>query len=43
MAFAQVSDIEARWRDLTEAEEARAATLIDDASAALASLVTVDE
>ena len=43
MAFAQVSDIEARWRDLTDTEEARAAVLIEDASAALASLVTVDE
>ena len=43
MAFAQVSDIEARWRDLSTTEEARAAVLIDDASAILASLVTVDE
>lgn len=42
MAFAQVSDIEARWRDLSTTEEARAAVLIDDASAILASLVTVD-
>ena len=43
MAFAQVSDIEARWRDLSTTEEARAAVLIDDASAILASMVTVDE
>lgn len=41
MAFAQVSDIEARWRDLDETEEARASVLIDDASAILSSLVTV--
>jgi hypothetical protein len=42
MAFALVSDIEARWRNLSTTEETRASTLIDDASAMLASLVTVD-
>lgn len=42
MAFAEVTDIEARWRDLTADEEARAATLIDDASAMLSALVDVD-
>lgn len=42
MAFAEVSDIEARWRDLSADEEARAAVLIEDASAMLSSLVTVD-
>lgn len=42
MAFAQVSDIEARWRDLSTAEETRAGTLIDDASAILTQLVDVD-
>ena len=42
MAFALVSDIEARWRDLTTAEESRAAVLIDDASAMLSGLVDVD-
>lgn len=43
MAFAGVSDIEARWRDLSTDEEARAAVLLDDASAMLSSLVSVDE
>lgn len=42
MAFALVSDIEARWRDLSTAEESRASVLIDDASAMLENLVTVD-
>lgn len=43
MAFALVSDIESRWRDLSTDEETRATVLIDDASAMLESLVTVDE
>lgn len=43
MAFAAVSDIEARWRELSTDEEARATTLIDDASAMLSNLVAVDE
>ena len=42
MAFALVSDIEARWRDLSTSEESRASVLIDDASAMLNSMVTVD-
>jgi len=42
MAYAQVSDIEARWRDLSTAEETRAGVLIDDASAMLSALVDVD-
>ena len=42
MAFAEVSDIEARWHALTDEEQSRAAVLIDDASAMLAALVTVD-
>lgn len=42
MAFAEVSDIEARWRELTAAEEAKASVLIGDASAILSSLVDVD-
>ena len=42
MAYAAVSDIEARWRDLTTAEETQAAVLIDDASAMLDELVDVD-
>ena len=42
MAFATVSDIEARWRELSADEEARASVLIDDASAILAKLVDVD-
>lgn len=42
MAFAGVSDIEARWRKLSASEEATAAVLLDDASAALSKLVDVD-
>lgn len=42
MAFAEVSDIEARWRDLSADEEQRAAVLIDDASAMLSSLMSAD-
>ena len=42
MAVAEVSDIEARWRELSTDEESRASTLIDDASAMLSALVTVD-
>lgn len=42
MAYAEVSDIESRWRDLTTDEAARAAALIDDASAMLTELVDVD-
>ena len=43
MAFAEVSDIESRWRELSTSEESRASVLIDDASAMLAALVDVDE
>lgn len=43
MAYAEVSDIEARWRTLTETEQTRASVLIDDASAMLDSLVAVDD
>lgn len=42
MAFATVADLEARWRDLTEDEEARATVLLDDATAYLQALVEVD-
>ena len=42
MAYAEVSDIETRWRDLSTDEEARATALIDDASAMLDQLVDVD-
>ena len=35
MAYAQVSDIEARWRLLTPDEAERAKTLLDDAAAML--------
>ena len=42
MAFATVSDIESRWRALTDDEETRADALIDDASAILTCLVDVD-
>lgn len=43
MAYADVSDLESRWRDLSADEEAKAAVLLDDASAMLASYVDVDE
>lgn len=43
MAYAEVSDIEARWRELDASEQARASVLIDDASAELARMVDVDE
>lgn len=43
MAFAEVSDVEARWHQLSADEEARASVLIDDASAILAKLVPVDD
>ena len=38
MAYAEVSDIEDRWRELTGDEQARAEVLIDDASAYIDSL-----
>ena len=43
MAFAEVSDIEIRWRTLDATEADRAEALIDDASAMLEQLVDVDE
>ena len=43
MAYAEVSDIEARWRELSTSEQERAAVLIEDASAMLDSLVIVDD
>lgn len=42
MAFATVADLEARWRDLSDAEEAQASVLLDDAAAYLQALVDVD-
>lgn len=42
MAFATVADLEARWRDLSDAEEAQASVLLDDAAAYLQALVEVD-
>ena len=42
MAYAEVSDIEARWRELSDDEKSRASVLIDDASAMLSALVDVD-
>lgn len=41
MAFADVTDIEARWRPLSADEAARADVLIGDASAMLSALVRV--
>lgn len=43
MAFATVDELEARWRELTEDEQAQAEVLLDDAAAMLAALVGVDE
>lgn len=43
MAYADVTDLEERWRELSEDEQARAAVLLDDASAMLASMATVDD
>lgn len=42
MAFADVSDLESRWRELSTDEEARANVLLGDASAILSALVKVD-
>lgn len=43
MAFADVSDLEARWHELDATEQARAEVLLDDASAMLSELVDVRE
>ena len=43
MAYADVSDLEVRWRTLTDEEQARAEALLDDASAMLGAYITVDE
>lgn len=43
MAYAEVSDIETRWRDLSTDEESRATALLDDASAMLAELVDIHD
>lgn len=42
MAYATVSDIEARWHTLTPSESAKAATLLDDAAAILDTLAVFD-
>ena len=42
MAYADVSDVEARWRALSADEAERAAVLLEDASAMLAARVDVD-
>lgn len=43
MAYATISDIEARWRPLDEAEEARASALLDDAAVIIDDLAGIDE
>lgn len=43
MAYATVSDIEARWRALSADEQAQATVLLDDAAAMLSRLVEVDK
>lgn len=42
MAYATVSDIEARWHTLTSSESAKAGTLLDDAAAILDTLAVFD-
>lgn len=42
MAFATYADVEARWRTLTAAEQAKATVLLGDASNILSTLVSVD-
>lgn len=42
MAYATVSDIEARWRELTADEESKAGVLLDDAAAILDTLGVFD-
>lgn len=42
MAFATVSDLEARWRPLSETERSKAEVLLEDASAYLSALVCPD-
>lgn len=42
MAYATVSDLEARWRALTADEEGRASVLLDDAAAILDTLSVFD-
>lgn len=39
MAYATVSDIESRWRELSEGESAKAQVLLDDATAYLDAMV----
>ena len=43
MAYADVTDLEERWRTLSADEQARAAVLLEDASAMLSSMVVVDD
>ena len=42
MAFATYADVEARWRTMTAAEQAKATVLLEDASSILSTLVAVD-
>ena len=42
MAYATVSDLEARWRELTADEESKAGVLLDDAAAILDTLGVFD-
>ena len=43
MAYAEVFDLEYRWHELTEDEQARAEVLLEDASAYIDSLVDADK
>ena len=42
MRYAEVSDLEARWRTLTDDEQAKASVLLEDASALIDSMGEVD-
>lgn len=42
MAYATVADLEARWRDLSESEEAQASVLLGDAALIIDSFTTID-
>lgn len=42
MAYATYEDLQARWRTLTEAEQATATTLLEDAAGIIDAAVTID-
>ena len=42
MAYATVADLEARWRELTDAEETQAETMLSDAALIIDAFTTID-